>query len=130
MRFIKVLLLLVLFIFGLLFFVQNSDALATGLKLKFNLYYGFAWEAEKEIPFYFVVLASFGVGMLFATGLLFIDRIRLSCNLMSEKRSVRSLKNEVERMRNSQAKEASVIAARTTEVKELPQKPVVAEAAK
>ena len=44
MRFIKVLLLLVLFIFGPLFFVQNSAALDTKLALQFDLYYGFKWE--------------------------------------------------------------------------------------
>ena len=129
MRFIKVLLLLVLFIFGLLFFVQNSGALATNLKLKFDLYYGLNWEGQ-EIPFYFVVLASFGVGMLFATCLLFIDRIRLGCSLMGQKRSVRNLEREVQRLRDSLAKETAVIVSKSAEIKELPQKPAAPDAAK
>ena len=120
MRFIKVLLLLVLFIFGLLFFVQNSEALGTHLKLKLDLYYGFKWEGI-EIPFYFVVLAAFGVGMLFATACLFIDRIRLGCALVGRKRAVRTLEKEVGRLRAEVAKEAKIIEARSTEIKELPQ---------
>jgi cell division protein FtsB len=120
MRFVKVLLLLVLFIFGLLFFVQNSAALAENLRLQFDLFYGFKWEGQ-EIPFYFVVLAAFGVGMLFATVLLFIDRIRLGCSLMGQKRAVRSLEKEVQRLRAEMAKETKVLSARSTEVRELPQ---------
>ncbi|MDL2216391.1 lipopolysaccharide assembly protein LapA domain-containing protein [Desulfovibrio sp. OttesenSCG-928-M14] len=120
MRFVKVLLLLVLFIFGLLFFVQNSDALATNLRLQFDLYYGFKWEGQ-EIPFYFVVLAAFGLGMLFATLLLLIDRIRLGCSLMGRNRAVRSLEKEVERLRGELAKETRLLSAKSTEVKELPQ---------
>lgn len=119
MRFIKVLLLLVLFIFGLLFFVQNSEALSTHLKLQLDLYYGFKW-AGQEIPFYFVVIAAFGVGMLFATALLFIDRIRLGCALVGRKRAVRTLEREVDRLRAQVAKEAKVIEAKSTEIKELP----------
>lgn len=119
MRFIKVLLLLVLFIFGLLFFVQNSAALDTKLALQFDLYYGFKWEGQ-AIPFYFVVLAAFGVGMLFATALLFIDRIRLGCSLMGRTRAVRNLEKEVERLRAQIAKETKIIEAKSTEVKELP----------
>lgn len=119
MRFIKVLLLLVLFIFGLLFFVQNSDSLATGLQLKFDLYYGFKWEGQ-EVPFYFVVLASFGLGMLFATLLLLIDRIRIGCSLMAKKREVRGLEREIQRLQDQLAKETSATL-KSRQVKELPQ---------
>jgi cell division protein FtsB len=116
MRFIKVLLLLALFLFGLLFFVQNSAALDTKLALQFDLYYGFKWEG-RAVPFYFVVLAAFGVGMFFATALLFIDRIRLSCSLMSRKRAMRVLEKEIERLRTQVAKETKIIEAKSSEVK-------------
>ncbi|MDL2266361.1 hypothetical protein LJC46_00025 [Desulfovibrio sp. OttesenSCG-928-G15] len=98
MRFIKVLLLLVLFIVGLMFFVQNSGALDAPLQLQFDMYVnGLKWTTE-GVPFYFVVLAAFGVGMLFATILLFFDRIRIGCELLRHKRDVRDLKTEVERL--------------------------------
>lgn len=119
MRFIKVLLLLVLFIFGLLFFVQNSEALSTNLKLQLDLHYGFKW-AGQEVPFYFVVISAFGIGMLFATALLFIDRIRLGCALVGRKRAVRTLEREVDRLRTQVAKEAKIIEAKSTEIRELP----------
>ena len=126
MRFIKVLLLLVLFIFGLLFFVQNSAALSSQLKLQLDLYYGFKWDGQ-EIPFYFVVIAAFGIGMLFATALLFVDRIRLGCALLGRKRTVRSLEKEVDRLRTQIAKEAKILEARSTEIKELPSTPGAAK---
>lgn len=98
MRFIKVLLLLVIFILGLMFFVQNSTALEAPLKLQFDLYFkDMKWLGE-GIPYYFVVLAAFGVGMLFATLLLFFDRIRIGCELMRRKRDVRDLKTEIRRL--------------------------------
>lgn len=125
MRFIKVLLLLVLFIFGLLFFVQNSAALGTHLKLKLDLYYGFKWEGQ-EIPFYFVVIAAFGVGMLFATAYLFIDRVRLGCSLMGRKHEVRRLQKEVARLAEQTAHESKILETKSTEIKELPVSPAKA----
>ncbi|MDR0339800.1 MAG: LapA family protein [Desulfovibrio sp.] len=108
MRFIKVLLLLVLFIGGLLFFVQNSAELGfvqqageggKTLTLQFDLYFhNLQWKSP-AVPLYVVILTSFGVGMLFATLLLFIDRIRLGCSLMGARRANRSLEKEVERLR-------------------------------
>lgn len=124
MRFIKVLLLLVLFIAGLLFFVQNSEVLGKEMQLNFNLYYNdISWQSAPR-PLYFVVLAAFGVGMLFATLLLFIDRVRLGCTVMSLKRSTRALKQTNERLTEQVSKEAKVLAAKSTEVKELPQQGV------
>lgn len=131
MRFIKVLLLLVLFTFGLLFFVQNSAALGTGLQLKFDLYYGFKWEG-REVPFYFVVLAAFGVGMLFAVFLLLADRISIGCERSAEKRKARGLEREVERLQEALAKESAkdikAKEAKTVETRSLPAaEPVVSE---
>lgn len=123
MRYIKVLLMLFLFILGLLFFVQNSEALGTHLKLKLDLYYGYSWEGQ-EIPFYFVVLASFGVGVLFATAYFFLDRVRLGCALVGRKRAVRSLEKQVAGLKAQVAKEAEIIEAKSTEIKELPQAPI------
>jgi hypothetical protein len=111
MRFIKVLLLLVIFVTGLIFFVQNSAALGTNLQLKFDLFYkDLSWQVQ-AIPFYFVVLAAFGLGMLFAVLMLFIDRLRLGCTLMGSKRAVRTLEREVNRLRTELAKEVKAVKA-------------------
>ncbi|MDL2316691.1 DUF1049 domain-containing protein [Desulfovibrio sp. OttesenSCG-928-A18] len=119
MRFIKVLLLLVIFVFGVLFFVQNSAVLQTEMKLDLDLVYGYHWTVEK-IPFYFVVLAAFALGMLFALGLLLIDRIRLGCALVGKSRSVRLLEKQVHTLQEQVAKEAKIIETRRSEMKELP----------
>lgn len=98
MRFIKVLLLLAIFVLGLMFFIQNSTALESPLQLQFDLYVnGLKWTGE-GIPFYFVVLAGFGVGMLFATILLLFDRIRIGCELMRRKREVRDLQSQMKKL--------------------------------
>ncbi|MDR0826499.1 MAG: LapA family protein [Desulfovibrio sp.] len=121
MRFIKVLILLLIFVVGLLFFVQNGEALGTHLKLKFDLYYGgLSWQGQ-AIPFYFIVLAAFALGMLFAVLMLFIDRIRLGCALVGSKRAVRVMEKEIDRLRAELAKESkepAAIAANTEEIKQ------------
>ena len=49
MRFIKVLLLIVIFTCGLLFFIQNSKELETALTLKFSLYYILNLQIERKL---------------------------------------------------------------------------------
>ncbi len=104
MRFVKALLLLILFFVGVLFFVQNGEALAKTLTLKFDLYYGYKWQSL-EVPFYFVVLSAFAVGMLFAILYLFIDRVRLSCVLIGKNRTIRDQEKELETIKLRHAKE-------------------------
>jgi hypothetical protein len=108
MRFVKVLLLLAVFVLGLLFFAQNSSELgfvqqgaenAKTLTLQLDLYFkNLHWQTA-AVPLYIVILAAFAVGMLFATALLLVDRIRVGCALMSRNRAVRILETEVERLR-------------------------------
>ena len=139
MRFVKVILLLALFVLGLLFFVQNSSELGfvqsipaasadsgavqvagKTLTLQFDLYFkDLKWQSA-AVPLYIVVLAAFAVGMLFATALLFVDRIRVGCALMSRKRAVRILEKEVERLRAEVAKDTKTLDTKAKEVKELP----------
>lgn len=122
MRFLKVLLLIVVFAFGLLFFIQNGKSLETPLALTFSLYYGdFTWTG-KELPFFVVILAAFVVGGLFATCFLLLDRIRLGCSLVKSKTNLRSAEKEIARLRASMEKEVKPIEAPSQELKqELPQ---------
>ena len=121
MRFVKALLLLAVFVFGLLFLVQNSLELgfvqqAGGptktLTLHLDLYFGDLQWQSAAVPLYIVILTTFVTGVLFATALLIIDRIRIGCALMSRNRAVRILEKEVERLRAEKNKAA--------ETKELP----------
>jgi uncharacterized integral membrane protein len=67
--------------------------------LQLDLYFkNLHWQTA-AIPLYIVILAAFAVGMLFATALLLIDRIRVGCALMSRNRAVRMLEKEVDRLR-------------------------------
>lgn len=124
MRFVKVLLLLAVFLLGLLFFAQNGvelglvhtaqegagEGVGKALTLQFDLYFaGLKWQSA-AIPLYLVILCSFGVGMLFATLLLLVDRIRLGCSLMGRNRAARSLEKEVKRLQAELAKDVKAIA--------------------
>ena len=117
MRFIKVLLLLAVFVLGLLFFAQNSSELgfvqqgaeqSKTLTLQLDLYFkNLKWQSS-AVPLYIVILAAFAVGMLFATALLFIDRLRVGLALMGRNRAVRILEKQVHRLHAEiEAKEAA-----------------------
>ena len=69
MRYIKVLLLVLLIFFSLVFFFQNQTALSTAMTLKLNLF--FVPEMTSiPLPFYFIVIVAFFVGALLAVALL------------------------------------------------------------
>jgi hypothetical protein len=99
MRFIKVLLLIVLFTCGLLFFIQNSKALETPLTLGFSFYYGDLTWTGKPLPFFVVVLAAFAIGALFSALYLFVDRLRLGCSLVKSKSDLRGKEKEIAKLR-------------------------------
>ena len=59
MRYIKVLLLVLLIFFSLVFFFQNQTALSTAMTLKLNLF--FVPEMTSiPLPFYFIVIVAIG----------------------------------------------------------------------
>jgi hypothetical protein len=128
MRFLKVLIVLCLFFFGLLFFTQNKEILSTMLLLKIDLFYpGYKWSGF-EVPFYFVVLIGFAVGMLFASLFFAMDKLRLVCSVAAKKRSIRVLEREVKRLNaeklaiEAKAVEAKAVAAKVVEAEKLDKK--------
>ena len=98
MRYFKVLILLALFSFILLFFAQNIEALSMPLTLSFNLL-GWSWFSF-EYPFYFMVLASFVLGGIFCLLYFFMDKLRFSRRLRECKNRVSTLEEEVNSLRN------------------------------
>lgn len=118
MRYIKALLLIAFFVFGWLFFQQNGATLENSLFLKLEVS-RFAWQAES--PFYLVILASFAIGALFATVYLLIDRVRLSCTLMSRNRTMRAKEKEIVRLSAELEKASKTVEARHAEAKQLPE---------
>ena len=121
MRFIQVLLLIVVFTCGLLFFIQNSKELETALTLKFSLYYGDLSWTGKPLPFFVIVLAAFVVGAVLSALYLLLDRVRMGCNLLKYKNDLRAREKEITRLRAVAEKNAPIEVQSSALKKELPQ---------
>ena len=94
MRYIKVLLLVLIFFVSMLFFFQNQEALGKEMALKLNLFF-LPPMKPVPLPTYFILLAGFLLGAVFATALLLWDKLSLSAKLMKAQWKVRSLEKEV-----------------------------------
>jgi hypothetical protein len=94
MRYIKVLLLVLLFFVSMLFLFQNQETLGRDMTLKLNLVF-LPPMKPVSLPTYFILLAGFLLGALFATALLLWEKISLSAKLMKAQWQVRSLEKEV-----------------------------------
>ena len=93
MRYIKVLLLVLIFFVSMLFLFQNQDTLGKEMALKLNLFFLPPMQPV-ALPTYFILLAGFFLGALFATALLLWDRIALSAKLMKARWQIRNLEKE------------------------------------
>ena len=89
MRYIKVLLLACLIFLALVFFFQNQNILATKMELKLDLFF-IPPMTSISLPFYFLVICAFFVGVLLALSLLVWDRLQLSARLLKSKWKVQS----------------------------------------
>ncbi len=111
MRFIKALITLVLFLMGLLFFTQNEGALSTPLVLRYDLYMeGWKWEGLNT-PFYFVLLLSLAAGALLATFFFLLDKLRNNFEIIGNRRAIRTLSKEIDRLRRELAQKEALISA-------------------
>ena len=98
MRYLKVLLLVLLIFFSLVFFFQNQTALSTAMTLKLNLF--FVPEMTSiPLPFYFIVIVAFFVGALLAVALLLWDKMHLTARYMKSKWRVAALEREVAKLK-------------------------------
>ena len=98
MRYLKVLLLVLLIFFSLVFFFQNQTALSTAMTL--NLF--FVPEMTSiPLPFYFIVIVAFFVGALLAVALLLWDKMHLTARYMKSKWRVAALEREVAKLKKS-----------------------------
>ena len=94
MRYIKVLLLACLIFLALVFFFQNQNILATKMELKLDLFFIPPMKSI-SLPFYFLVICAFFVGVLLALSLLVWDRLQLSARLLKSKWKVQSLSSKL-----------------------------------
>ncbi len=102
MRYLKVLVLVLLFFVSMVFFFQNQATLATEMKLNLNLFFMAPMESI-SLPFYFLILAAFLSGAILAMLVLIWDKMNLSARLMKAQWRVRSLEKEVAALRANQA---------------------------
>lgn len=92
MRYLKAIMLALLFVVSMLFFVQNNGPLSTNLQLEFNLIT--LHLVSVPLPLYLFVLMAFLLGVVFSLGFLLVDRIRLSLELKSLRRQHAALEDE------------------------------------
>lgn len=83
MRYVKVLLLAILFFLALVFFFQNQNALSQNLVLTLNLFF-LPPMASIPLPFYFLIVAAFFVGAVLALAFLVWDKVNLSARPYEE----------------------------------------------
>ena len=96
MRYIKVLLLAVVFFLALVFFFQNQGALSQSMVLTLNLFFIPAMSSI-ALHFYFLVIGAFGCGALLTLGFLVWDKVNLTARLMKQKWQISCLEQELEK---------------------------------
>ncbi len=94
MRYIKVLLLVILFFLVMMFFVQNQGAFSQSVPLKLDLLF-LAPVESAPMPFYTMLIICFVLGALCILAMLMWDRLSLSAKLTMANMRVRSLEKEL-----------------------------------
>lgn len=97
MRYLKVLGLVALFFFSMLFFVQNHEILIQELAMELRL---FGWHYQSEsVPFYLLILMSFVLGSLLCTFYFFLEKMRLSKQCKQLRKEVEAQERELASLR-------------------------------
>ncbi|MDD4701410.1 MAG: LapA family protein [Desulfovibrio sp.] len=93
MRYIKVLLLAVVFFLALVFFFQNQGPLSKDMVLTLHLFFIPPMHSI-PLPFYFLVIVAFALGSLLTLSFLVWDKLNLSARLMKHKWHISNLERE------------------------------------
>lgn len=99
MRFLKVIFLLALFVFSILFFSQNNDTLLQALTLKLDIPYAMTLHSI-PLPFGVLILAAFVAGSLLTMVYFAVDKVRSGSKLKECKTRMASLEQELNSLRN------------------------------
>ena len=94
MRYLKVLFLACLIFLILVFFFQNQAILSTKTELKIDLFF-IPPMTSIPLPFYFLLICSFFIGILLALLLLIWDRLSLSARIMKDKWQIQNLSSKL-----------------------------------
>ena len=106
MRYIKVLLLAVVFFLALVFFFQNQGPLSQDMVLTLHLFFIPPMHSI-PLPFYFLVIVAFAVGSLLTLSFLVWDKLNLSARLMKHKWHISSLEREMAKLKKKSEAETS-----------------------
>ncbi|MCF8086000.1 MAG: LapA family protein [Desulfohalobiaceae bacterium] len=98
MRYVKALLVILLFVFGLTFFLQNSEMFTATLSVRFEV---LDWGGRSDpIPLYMFLVLAFLLGALISLLYLAADKIKLHRELKRRKSRISSLERELSSLRN------------------------------
>ncbi|MCF8104598.1 MAG: LapA family protein [Desulfohalobiaceae bacterium] len=97
MRYVKVLVVVLLFLFGIIFFMQNTQFINTTITLQFN-FPGIDWSSS-PIPIYLFILLAFCIGVLVSLIYFSLDKFRQGRELKWYKTRVKSLEQEINSLR-------------------------------
>ena len=98
MRYVKALLVILLFVLGLTFFLQNSQVFTATLSVRFEV---MDWGGRSQpIPLYMFLVGAFLVGGLISILYLAADKIKLHRELKRRKSRIGSLEKELSSLRN------------------------------
>ena len=104
MRYIKVLLLVILFFLVMMFFVQNQSAFSQAVALKLDLLFLPPVESA-PLPFYTLLIICFVLGALCILAMLMWDRVSLSAKLTMANMRARSFEKDVAKALKSSLEE-------------------------
>ncbi len=98
MRYVRVALLILLFFFAMLFFVQNHELLSKTVKLHLEI---FGTEfTSTDIPYYLIVLLGFLAGGVISLVYLLGEKIRMNGEVKRCKARIADLEKEITSLRN------------------------------
>ncbi len=106
MRYVKTLVLVLIFFVAMIFLFQNQGPLSQKITFELNLLVMPSMKSI-ELPFYFVLLAGFLLGALLCMLLLLWDRARLSAQILRANWRVQALENEERKLLSQMEKLAA-----------------------
>jgi uncharacterized integral membrane protein len=112
MRYLKFLVLLLLFVASMLFFVQNNQPLSTTVQLELNIVAAHFYSLP--LPLYLLVLGGFLLGALVSLVYFLVERIRLGLELKTLRTRYAALEDEVLSLRTIPLNQSQNLPGHTT----------------
>lgn len=98
MRFIKIPLMIIIFLLVVIFLVENHSVFSQNMAVRLDLLYGINWSSP-EMPIYFYLAFCFLVGFMVCLLLLLSDRIKNAHALRKAQKNIKALEQEINSLR-------------------------------